>query len=384
MYDLVGSQFRRSSTPRSWTSGSSTRPGQSTSPTRSRRAFDSRTSRWRSSAYRQMALESREPVVKDEVTMPGRSRLSPPVIAGEPADRGVRPPRRRRSRDGVISLQNIDRARVQRRRRRLLTTLAGASPSRSRTPGCSRRRQRNAELALISDVQRGLAENLDMQSMYELVGDRIQEIFDAQVVDIGIVDREANQIHYPYTIERARVSGSGSYRPRTRFPCAGDPRTAADQRADREHVVERRRDHPGAPRSLQSGSRSWSAVQRRASSLQNIDREHAFSEADVRLLTTLAGQPLRCARERPALRGGEAEQRGTRTHHRRPAGLARNLDMQSMYELVGDRIQRSSTRRSSTSGSWTGRTDSCTSRTRSRRANASPTSRDRSPGSAVT
>ena len=41
-----------------------------------------------------------------------------------------------------------------------------------------------------------------MQSMYELVGDRIQEIFDAQVVDIGIVDREANQIHYPYTIER--------------------------------------------------------------------------------------------------------------------------------------------------------------------------------------
>ena len=63
-------------------------------------------------------------------------------------------------------------------------------------------RQRNAELALINDVQRGLAENLEMQAMYDLVGDRIQEIFDAQVVDIGIIDREAGLVQYPYTIER--------------------------------------------------------------------------------------------------------------------------------------------------------------------------------------
>ncbi len=63
-------------------------------------------------------------------------------------------------------------------------------------------RQRSAELALINDVQRGLAERLDMQSMYDLVGDRIQEIFDAQVVDIGIVDESYGLIHFPYTIER--------------------------------------------------------------------------------------------------------------------------------------------------------------------------------------
>ena len=29
-----------------------------------------------------------------------------------------------------------------------------------------------------------------MQSMYDLVGDKIREIFDAQVVDIGIIDEE--------------------------------------------------------------------------------------------------------------------------------------------------------------------------------------------------
>ncbi len=63
-------------------------------------------------------------------------------------------------------------------------------------------RQRNAELALINDVQRGLAMNLDMQAMYDLVGDRLQEIFDAQVVDIGVLDRGADLIHFPYTIEK--------------------------------------------------------------------------------------------------------------------------------------------------------------------------------------
>ena len=42
-------------------------------------------------------------------------------------------------------------------------------------------------------MQRGLAERLDMQAMYDVVGDRIQEIFDAQVVDIGILDADAGR-----------------------------------------------------------------------------------------------------------------------------------------------------------------------------------------------
>ncbi len=62
--------------------------------------------------------------------------------------------------------------------------------------------QRAAELAVINSVQGGLAQQVDMQRMYELVGDKIQEIFDAQVVDIGILDSEAGVIRFPYTIER--------------------------------------------------------------------------------------------------------------------------------------------------------------------------------------
>ena len=56
-------------------------------------------------------------------------------------------------------------------------------------PGCSTRptaaerrpKQRAAELAIINSVQEGLASKLDMQGIYDLVGDKIREIFDAQV-----------------------------------------------------------------------------------------------------------------------------------------------------------------------------------------------------------
>ena len=63
-------------------------------------------------------------------------------------------------------------------------------------------RQRNAELALINSVQEALAGELEMQAIYDVVGDKIQEIFDAQVVDIGMLDFAAGLTPYPYTIER--------------------------------------------------------------------------------------------------------------------------------------------------------------------------------------
>ena len=105
---------------------------------------------------------------------------------------------------GVISLQNLDREHAfSDADVRLLTTLAGSlSIALENARLFEETRQRNAELALVNDVQRGLAENLDMQSMYDLVGDRIQEIFDAQVVDIALLDPATGRIHFAYEIER--------------------------------------------------------------------------------------------------------------------------------------------------------------------------------------
>ena len=40
--------------------------------------------------------------------------------------------------------------------------------------------QRTAELAVINSVQEGLARELDMQAIYELVGNKIRDVFDAR------------------------------------------------------------------------------------------------------------------------------------------------------------------------------------------------------------
>ena len=37
--------------------------------------------------------------------------------------------------------------------------------------------------------------------MYDLVGDKIHEIFDSQIVDISVFDR-TQLFHFPYSIER--------------------------------------------------------------------------------------------------------------------------------------------------------------------------------------
>ncbi|MFZ0342572.1 MAG: GAF domain-containing protein, partial [Gaiellaceae bacterium] len=54
----------------------------------------------------------------------------------------------------------------------------GAALSRARA--IEETRQRNAELAVINAVQSALAGELEMQAIYDVVGDKIQEIFDAQ------------------------------------------------------------------------------------------------------------------------------------------------------------------------------------------------------------
>src|SRR5262249_37056815 len=87
---------------------------------------------------------------------------------------------------GAISLQNIDREHAfGQSDQQLLETLAGSlSVALENARLVHETRQRNAELALINGVQDAIAGELDDQAIYDAVGDRIQEIFDAQVVSI--------------------------------------------------------------------------------------------------------------------------------------------------------------------------------------------------------
>ncbi|MDQ3128940.1 MAG: GAF domain-containing protein, partial [Chloroflexota bacterium] len=107
---------------------------------------------------------------------------------------------------GIIAIESLMALAFDDADVRLLSTLAssmGVALENARLFDETKRllaetNERAAELALINEVQRGLAEKLDIQAMYELVGEKIREIFDAQVVDIGIHDLETGVTHYPY------------------------------------------------------------------------------------------------------------------------------------------------------------------------------------------
>ena len=64
--------------------------------------------------------------------------------------------------------------------------------------------QRNAELAIINSVQEGLASKLDMQAIYDLVGDKIWEITQSQIVVINSIDLKNEIVGWHYVRERGQ------------------------------------------------------------------------------------------------------------------------------------------------------------------------------------
>jgi signal transduction histidine kinase/DNA-binding response OmpR family regulator len=297
--------------------------------------------------FRRIALETREPVVVNEAAMERSAEAGQPyAITGEPARSLVFAPLVVGDwATGVISLQNLDREfAFSDSDVRLLTTLAGSlSVALENARLFEETRQRNAELALINDVQRGLVENLDAQAMYDLVGDRIREIFDAQVVDIAILDTASGLIQFPYVIERGvrldedpiELVGHRRIAIETRQPVViNEDLVARSAEVGQPAVLSGEIPKAAVFVPLLVGDRVTGLI-----SLQNLDREHAFSEADVRLLTTFAGS-LSVALENARL-FEEARQRAAELSIVNSVGqaLAEQLDLDALIERLGDQLR---------------------------------------------
>src|SRR6185503_15142609 len=64
--------------------------------------------------------------------------------------------------------------------------------------------ERAAELAIINSVQRALAAELNIQGIYDAVGEKIREIFRGADVGIRIIDPKSGMIHFPFAYEQGR------------------------------------------------------------------------------------------------------------------------------------------------------------------------------------
>ena len=153
--------------------------------------------------------------------------------------------------------------------------------------------QRASELALINSVQEGLSSKLDMQGIYDLVGDKLQDTFNAQVVMISQYDPSTKKIYHHYAIERGQHLYIQGWQPldssraaviRTRKPfMINQEEIARVINSGRMSVVpgtELPKTWLGVP--LLVGNAAVGIV-----SLQNLDKENAFSKSDIDLLMTL-------------------------------------------------------------------------------------------------
>ncbi|HUF82878.1 MAG TPA: GAF domain-containing protein, partial [Burkholderiales bacterium] len=211
--------------------------------------------------------------------------------------------------------------------------------------------QRANELAIINGVQSGLAAKVDIQGIFDLVGDRVCETFNVQTVAIGTLDRPTGLIHFRYVSAR----GERFYPPpqelrgfSARAMSTGQPLLVNNDLAARAAMLGST-SLSGQDQLSKSGI--WvpltvAGETRGIVSIQNTEGEDAFTESDVRLLATLAAS-LSVALENARL--FDETQRLLKETEQRNAelaiinsvqeGLASKLDIDAIYTLVGDKIR---------------------------------------------
>lgn len=149
--------------------------------------------------------------------------------------------------------------------------------------------QRAAELAIINSVQEGLASKLDVQAIYDLVGDKIRDIFHATGTAIYLFDHEHEIQHTPYCFLKQRFAIEP-------HPYSDFAKTMLDFQRPRMYCnVNEYRAIGGAV--LESGEEFKSGMNvplmvgkeiKGMIHIASLDRDNAYNDSDLRLLQTLA------------------------------------------------------------------------------------------------
>jgi signal transduction histidine kinase/CheY-like chemotaxis protein len=147
--------------------------------------------------------------------------------------------------------------------------------------------ERAAELATINRITETLAAKLELDSVIQFVGEQVRELFRAPIAYLALLDRQSMMIHFPY-----RYGEDTPSLPYGKGPTSQIIQTGQSQLINQD--VDARRTQMGVEL-LGRPATSYLGVPIPAGgeiigviSVQTTEEENRFTEADQRLLTTIA------------------------------------------------------------------------------------------------
>jgi GAF domain-containing protein/CheY-like chemotaxis protein/tetratricopeptide (TPR) repeat protein len=210
--------------------------------------------------------------------------------------------------------------------------------------------QRANELAIINSIQHGISASLDFQGIVDLVGDKLREVFATGDLGIRWVDEKQGLYHHLYEFEHGKRLTLPPGKLRRDGPVTSRlyRREAVVINSLAEFKAMGIAPIPGTDPSKSAVNVPIIGSDRVLGSiiLENYEREHAFGEAEVRLLRTVAasmGVALENARlfsETQRLLK-ETEQRNAELAviNSIQQGISASLDFQAIVDLVGDKLR---------------------------------------------
>ena len=148
-------------------------------------------------------------------------------------------------------------------------------------------RERAAELETINRITQALATQLEKDRLIQLVGDQVRDLFHAPIAYVSLLDRSTMMLQFPYSYgedAQTRPFGAGltSQIIRTGQPLLiNEDMERTRARLGVEQIGRQSVSYLGVP--IPSGGQTIGVI-----SVQSTDQEGRFTEADQRLLSTVA------------------------------------------------------------------------------------------------
>ncbi|MER9328701.1 GAF domain-containing protein [Mesorhizobium sp. M0488] len=196
---------------------------------------------------------------------------------------------------GVVSVQSYRKNAFDENHVRLLQTVAsnmGVAIANARLFDETQRllkvtEARAAELSAISTVSQALIAESELESTIQLIGNQMQEIFDADIVYVALLDPETNLIHFPYQFGEAFTTLTLGEGLTSKIIETGEPLLINQDVAERgaqigaTPVGKDALSYLGVPIKTAQGTLGVISV-------QSTTREGIFTDDSLRLLSTIA------------------------------------------------------------------------------------------------